>query len=212
LQMLEGWQVISIVSLFGAQPWGPMDTGDDISGTGEGVDRWDFFGNTSDFKSKPNFSELPQYEAPGSAATLPGGKCNSVATTPGMQTSLGLFGCYMSPNGRSVMVPAAIGTFGTMGRNVFRDTGFRNWDFSLVKNWKLWERLTIQFRSEFFNVLNHPNFANPFGGQNGFGMNDPSVLGTGFGCGCATPDVAATNPVIGSGGSRSMQFGLKFLF
>jgi Carboxypeptidase regulatory-like domain len=212
LQMLEGWQVISIVSLFGAQPWGPMDTGDDISGTGEGVDRWDFFGNTSDFKSKPNFNELPQYEAPGSAATLPGGKCNSAATTPGMQTSLGLFGCYMSPNGRSVMVPAAIGTFGTMGRNVFRDTGFRNWDFSLVKNWKLWERLTIQFRSEFFNVLNHPNFANPFGGQNGFGMNDPSVLGTGFGCGCATPDVAATNPVIGSGGSRSIQFGLKFLF
>jgi hypothetical protein len=212
LQMLEGWQLVSIVSLYGAQPWGPMDTGDDISGTGEAVDRWDFFGNPGDFKSKPNFNELPQYEAPGSGATLPGGACSNVATTPAMQTSLGLIGCYMSPNGRSVMVPAAIGTFGTMGRNIFRDTGFRNWDFSLVKNWKIYERLSMQFRAEFFNILNHPNFANPFGGQNGFGMNDPSVLMTGFGCGCATPDVAATNPVIGSGGSRSLQFGLKFIF
>ena len=110
------------------------------------------------------------------------------------------------------MIPASLGTFGAMGRNTFRDTGFRNWDFSVAKNWKFKERLTAQFRAEFFNVLNHPNFANPFGGQNGFGMNDPSVLATGFGCGCATPDVAASNPVIGSGGSRSIQLGLKLLF
>jgi hypothetical protein len=218
LQLLEGWQVISIVSLFGAQPWGPMDTGDDISMTGEGVDRWDFFGNTKDFSSDPrhNLALLPQYFAPAPApapplSTIPAA-CTNVATTPGMLNSLSTLGCYVSPNGRSVMVPPAFGTFGTMGRNIFRDTGFRNWDFSLVKNWKIWERLTMQFRSEFFNILNHPNFANPFGGQNGFGMNDPSVLATGFGCGCATPDVAATNPVIGSGGSRSMQFGLKFIF
>jgi len=207
-QLLKGWQLISIVSLYSAQPWGPMDTSDDISGTGEAVDRWDFFGKPSDFTSGPPNADgvtIP-YFAPGS---LPAA-CTNAATTPGMVTSLNLFGCYAK--GNSVMVPAAIGTFGTMGRNIFRDSGFRNWDFSVAKNWKFKERFGVQFRAEFFNVLNHPNFANPFGGQNGFGMNDPSVLGPGFGCGCATPDAAATNPVLGSGGARAIQLGLKLLF
>jgi Carboxypeptidase regulatory-like domain len=211
-QLLEGWQLISIVSLYSAQPWGPIDTGDDISLTGEGVDRWDFVGHPSDFKSNPRGGPtlpfLPQYFAPGATPAI----CLNAASTPDLLNSLNTFGCYVSPNGRSAMIPPAIGTFGTMGRNTFRDTGFRNWDFSVAKNWKFKERLTAQFRAEFFNVLNHPNFANPFGGQNGFGMNDPSVLATGFGCGCATPDVAASNPVIGSGGSRSIQLGLKLLF
>ena len=202
--------MISIVSLYSPQPWGPMDTGDDISMTGEGVDRWDFVGNPSDFSSDPrdNFALLPQYFAPGATPAV----CNNAANTPGLLASLNAFGCYASPNGRSAMIPPATGTFGTMRRNLFRDTGFRNWDFSIAKNWKFRERFGAQFRAEFFNVLNHPNFANPFGGQNGFGMNDPSVLATGFGCGCASPDVAASNPVIGSGGSRSIQLGLKLSF
>src|SRR6202521_404732 len=39
-----------------------------------------------------------------------------------------------------------------------------------------------------------------------------SPTGTNFGCGCATPDTAASNPVLGSGGSRVMQLGLKLIF
>jgi hypothetical protein len=129
--------------------------------------------------------------------------------TPGNATaSLASFGCYAA--GRSFMIPPSLGQFGTMSRNMFRDTGFRDWDLSVAKNWKLTERWNAQFRAEFFNILNHPNFANPYGGQNGFGLNDPSVQP--FGCGCATPDVAAANPVIGSGGSRAVQLGLKFTF
>ncbi len=203
-QLLQGWQLISIVSLYSAQPWGPMDTGDDISGTGEAVDRWDFVGNPSNFSSNPH--SLPTYFAPGSTPAV----CNNAANTMALQQSLGVFGCYAE--GNAAMIPPALGTFGTMGRNTFRDTGFRNWDFSVAKNWKFKERFGVQFRAEFFNVLNHPNFANPFGGQNGYGQNDPSGLATGFGCGCATPDVAASNPVLGSGGARAIQLGLKILF
>ncbi len=202
-QLLKGWQLISIVSIYSAQPWGPMDTGDNISGHSEGVDRWDFVGNPSDFK--PNTVGIP-YFAPGNTPAV----CNNAANTMALQQSLGMFGCYAE--GNSAMIPPALGTFGTMGRNTFRDLGFRNWDFSVAKNWKFGERFGAQFRAEFFNVLNHPNFANPYGGQNGFGMNDPSVLGTGFGCACATPDAAASNPVLGSGGARAIQLGLKLLF
>ncbi|MGA9551235.1 MAG: hypothetical protein WBR30_03235, partial [Candidatus Sulfotelmatobacter sp.] len=112
--------------------------------------------------------------------------------------------------GNSIMIPPSLGQFGNMSRNMFPDSGFRNLDFSVAKNWHLGERLHAQFRAEFFNIFNHPNFANPYGGQNGFGLNDPSARP--FGCGCATPDVAAANPIIGSGGSRSVQLGLKFIF
>jgi len=74
------------------------------------------------------------------------------------------------------------------------------------------ERLTAQFRAEFFNVLNHPEFANPFGPA-GAGLNDPSIGYSGnFGCGCITPDQAAPNPVLGSGGARSIQLGLKLIY
>jgi hypothetical protein len=204
---LEGWEITSIVSLFGAQPWGPIDTGTDVSHTGEGVDRWDFFGNPSDFKPEKAVG-IPWFD--GVTNPFPA-ECLAHANTPALMASLNAFGCYME--GNSVMIPPAGGTFGTMGRNTFRDLGFRDWDMSVVKNTKVGERLNVQFRAEFFNFLNHPNFANPFGGQNGWGHNDPSVPGAGgFGCACASPDVAASNPVIGSGGSRAVQLGLKFIF
>jgi hypothetical protein len=211
-QLLEGWELNSIVTLSSAQPWGPTDSSTDVSGTGAsaaaatGIERWDFFGNPSDFTS--GHVGIPFYPGASNPA------CAQQATTLALQQSLAMFGCFAQ--GGSVMIPPALGSFGTMGRNMFRDSGFRNWDLSVTKGWKFTERFRVQFRAEFFNILNHPNFANPFGGQNGFGtggFNDPSTGGAGvFGCGCATPDKAAANPVIGSGGPRATQFGLKFIF
>jgi hypothetical protein len=211
-QLLEGWELNSIVTLSSAQPWGPTDSATDVSGTGAsatsatGIERWDFFGNPNDFTS--GHVGIPFYAGTSNAA------CVAQAISPAMMASLGMFGCFAK--GGSVMIPPALGSFGTMGRNMFRDSGFRNWDLSVTKNWHLAERLRVQFRAEFFNILNHPNFANPFGGQNGYGtggFNDPSTGAAGiFGCGCATPDRAAANPVIGSGGPRATQFGLKFIF
>lgn len=213
-QMLEGWQLNSIVSLYGAQPFGVMDAGSDVSLTGEANDRWNFYGKTGDFKSTP--VGIPFFAGSGDPTNpTSNSSCNAQAlvldggTAGGPATSaLAAFGCYA--NGSSFMIPPPFGTFGTMGRNIFRDTGFRNVDLSVAKNFKWGERFGAQARVEFFNIFNHPNFANPFGGQNGWAHNDPSTGS--FGCSCATPDVAASNPVIGSGGSRAVQFGLKLLF
>ncbi|HKD38155.1 MAG TPA: hypothetical protein VKB78_15180, partial [Pirellulales bacterium] len=75
------------------------------------------------------------------------------------------------------------------------------------KTFKATERVGVQFRAEFFNILNHPNFANPailFNNDLGF----PDT----FGKVTATPDVAGANPVIGTGGPRNIQFGLKVRF
>jgi hypothetical protein len=118
-------------------------------------------------------------------------------------------GCYVQGDG--VLVPPPFGSIGNTGRNLFRDSGFRNWDMSLIKGWRFKERFTAQFRAEFFNVLNHPKFANPYGARSTYLNNDPSG-GFGFGCGCVTPDAAAGNPVLGTGGARDIQLGLKLIF
>jgi len=200
-QLLEGWQLNSIITLQTGQPFGAMDAGTDVSHSGELNDRWDFYGNPKDFTSTS--TGIPYF----GPANLPQ-VCINQATANGSLDSLNAFGCYVS--GNSFMIPPPFGTFGTMGRNIFRDRGFKNVDLSVAKNWKFGERFGAQFRVEFFNLFNHPNLANPFGGQNGFAHNDPSTGS--FGCGCATPDVAAANPVIGSGGSRAVQLGLKLTF
>jgi hypothetical protein len=53
------------------------------------------------------------------------------------------------------------GTFGNAGRNIVDGPGFQNVNASLVKNTALTERVNLQFRGEFFNIFNHPNFGLP---------------------------------------------------
>jgi hypothetical protein len=214
-QLREGWELNSIITLESPQYWGPMDEGTDASGVGplpvsppaNSPIRWSFYGKTSDFKSQkgvgiPYFSGASNPACVTQAGIVDGGGVGASTA------ALNLFGCYA--NGSSVMLPPPLGQFGNMSRNMFEDTGFRNFDFSVAKNFHFGETLRLQGRVEFFNIFNHPNFANPYGGQNGFGLNDPSVRP--FGCGCATPDIAAANPAVGSGGPRSVQLGLKFTF
>jgi hypothetical protein len=50
---------------------------------------------------------------------------------------------------------------GDLGRNTFRSAGFSNWDMSLAKDTKLFERASLQFRAEFFNILNQHAFSAP---------------------------------------------------
>ena len=222
-QMLEGWELNTITTLESPQYWGPIDLGTDAAGTGPlpfsppatSPIRWSFYGKPSDFKSRGGIVGIPYFGGNNTPSSPSGNAaCNAKALaldggSPGASTeSLAFFGCYAQ--GSSIMLPPPLGQFGNLSRNTFQDSGFKNLDFSVAKNWHFGERLKAQFRAEFFNILNHPNFANPYGGQNGFGQNDPSVRP--FGCACATPDVAAANPVIGSGGSRAVQLGLKLLF
>jgi hypothetical protein len=226
-QLLEGWQVNSIITMQTGQPWNVNDQTNNFSLTGEAADRWDFFGNPSDFRSGGQ-QTLPfcldavcSYQSPGGPVNVPAAQaatmwsaCTAKAPSIGPGSTLETAGCYASLNGRSVLVPPALGTFGTMGRNIFRDTGFHNVDLSVSKSFKFGERFKAQFRVEMFNVFNHPEFANPWGGTNTYGQAafaDPSVTSQ-FGCGCATPDNASFNPVLGSGSNRAIQLGLKLTF
>ena len=64
-------------------------------------------------------------------------------------------------------VPASLGgdgvvtLFGNLGRNIYRGPHQQNWDFSMLKNCRLTERQELRFTTDFFNIWNHANFANP---------------------------------------------------
>jgi hypothetical protein len=67
-------------------------------------------------------------------------------------------GFFINPAAFSVTAP---GKFGTCAPRRFHGPGLENLDFSLFKTFLVTERYKIEFRSEFFNSFNHPNFANP---------------------------------------------------
>jgi hypothetical protein len=66
------------------------------------------------------------------------------------------------PSSNGTAIANATGTdFGNVGRNVLRGPGQVNVDFSVIKRFPFAESRNIELRAEFFNLFNHPNFANP---------------------------------------------------
>jgi hypothetical protein len=61
----------------------------------------------------------------------------------------------------AAFAPNALGTFGTAPRNLLRGPGLVGLDTALMKNFRVRERAGLQFRAEFFNLPNRPNFGNP---------------------------------------------------
>ena len=51
--------------------------------------------------------------------------------------------------------------FGNGGRHTVIGPGIHNWDFAVYKDFPIHERRRVQFRTEFFNIMNRPIFANP---------------------------------------------------
>jgi len=88
---------------------------------------------------------------------------------------------------------------GNSGRNPLTGPGLVTLDFSLFKNTQLWERGKLQFRAEFFNILNHTNFAPPLDNNTLFNPDGSAVGSAGI------LDSTQTT-------SRQIQFGLKLMF
>jgi hypothetical protein len=231
-QVLEGWQINTIVNIQSSQPWRVNDGGNNFNGTNDNSDLWNFTGKPASFKA--GFNSLPYCTASDLAGTgaactstssLNGnvvttlsnsaalwGDCVAQATTTVTQATLLQGGCFASASGDAIMTPDGLGQFGNMGRNIFRDSGFKTMDFSVFKNFKFKERYGVQFRAEFFNVLNHPIAGNPYGASSNFNSNNDPSSPAGFGGSGGTPDVLAGNNVVGSGANRDIQLGLKLTF
>jgi hypothetical protein len=115
-------------------------------------------------------------------------------------------------------------TIGTVGRNSLRGPAYFQFDLSEMKNFRITERLTMQFRADIFNLFNHPNFENPSGGicnsvqaptattpAECTIVNGAPAINTTFGVvGQTIADADSTQ--IGGGTNRQTQFSLKFIF
>jgi hypothetical protein len=98
----------------------------------------------------------------------------------------------------SAFVQPLAGTYGNAGRNILEGPGLTETDLSLTKKFSLSERLSMQFRSEFFNLFNRTNFNNP----------NPVVYALATGGPSPTAGVITSTSTT----SRQIQFGLKLVW
>ncbi|MGA8198650.1 MAG: TonB-dependent receptor [Candidatus Sulfotelmatobacter sp.] len=203
-RLKNGWGIDSTATLQSGQPFQlNYNFEGDFSGAGEGIDRPDVVGPITYNQHNPlDFLNLSSFAIPCTLTALA-----QSPTGPGLS------------NTEQDCVP---GTrhFGNERRNELRGPTFKQWDLSIHKDTPLTERVNMQIRAEFFNVLNHPNFANPFlpafiadAGQSGFAANgNNQEVGAGSYAIGATGDVGIGNPFLGGGGPRGVQFAAIFRF
>ncbi|MGC2194022.1 MAG: carboxypeptidase regulatory-like domain-containing protein [Terriglobales bacterium] len=196
-RLKNGWGLSSTMTLQSGQPFQfNYNCQDDFSGGGECYDRPDVVGPIVQNNKNPyQFMALDSFAIP----------------------------CTIDPTqgANGFASDCAIGTrhYGNMRRNSLRGPDYRQWDLAIYKTTALTERINLQLRADLFNVVNHPNFANPFlpafiadPGFNGFALTGNREVGRGFSPITATGDVGIGNPFLGGGGPRGIQLAAKFTF
>jgi len=193
-KLKNGWGLDGVINLQTGQPFTlNYNFEGDFSGSGEGFDRPDVVGPIRYGSSPANYIDLTSFAVPCTFG-------NTTATT-----SSGDSNCL-----------AGTRHFGNLGRNQLTGPTFKEFNVSFFKDTQLTEKVQLQLRAEFFNIFNHPNFANPIlpnfiadPGVNGIASNG---RGIGYYALTATGDVGIGNPFLGGGGPRGLQFAAKISF
>ena len=200
-KLKNGWGLDSTVNLQSGQPFQlnyNFEPANDYSGSGEGDDRPDIVGPiVYNFHNPANFLQLSSFAIP----------CTPTAAA------------LAAPTGTDSDCTPGTRHFGNEGRDALRGPTFKQWDLAIYKNTDITEGLHLQLRADFFNIINHPNFSNPFlpafiadPAFNGYAANGNRETGTGAYPITATGDVGIGNPFLGGGGPRGIQLAAKFSF
>ncbi|HEV3206623.1 MAG TPA: hypothetical protein VGZ28_06695, partial [Terriglobales bacterium] len=162
-QVLGNWQVNGIATVMSGTPFTVFDS-NDVSVQGGAPEISGFSANRPDL--------------------VPGQNPNAGPQSPNAWLNASAFQrLIQDPN-------SPVQQFGTAGRNIAQGPGYADWDFSAFKNIRVAESKDIQFRAEFFNILNHTNFRLP----------DSDISSPTF------------NHILASQPPRLIQFALKFVF
>src|SRR3984885_4083573 len=194
----EGWSVSGILTFMSGHPFNlNYNFEGDFDGSGEGFGRPDVVAPIHyNYGDPANFLDLSSFAVP---CTLSGGTADTNCV-PGTRH------------------------FGDEGRNSLLGPDYRNLDFAISKMTPIGERFKLEFRADFYNIANHPNFASPLlpaffadAAPNGISTGlTPDVLPLGRSRGfyqlTETSDVGLGNPILGGGGPRSIQFAVKLMF
>ncbi len=192
-KLKNGWGFDGVVSLQDGQPFhlNYLFEGD-YSGAGQGFDRPDVIGPIHYGSVPGNFLNLTSFAAPCTWGNpLNDGSSDETNCIPGTRH------------------------FGSLRRNSLRGPAFKEFNLSIFKNTPITERVTLALRAEFFNILNHPNFASPILPAFAADIGSPDAA-TGQHSGSyaltTTGDVGIGNPFLGGGGPRGIQFSAQFKF
>ena len=192
-RLKNGWGFDGVVNLQDGQPWHlNYEFEGDYSGAGEGFDRPDIIG-TPVYSSNPaQYLNLASFAAPCTWGNpLNDGSPDESNCMPGTRH------------------------FGNLGRNSLVGPSFKEFNFSVFKDTPITERVNLQLRAEFFNLFNHPNFANPEMPNFIADIGSPDQATgrhSGYYALTATGDVGIGNPFLGGGGPRGVQFAAKLTF
>jgi hypothetical protein len=183
--IVGGWAVQWLVTLQGGQPF-KLDC---PSGTAAGVNCYSFV------LPGQNPTTSLQFRPDGNPAML-----NAAAFAQPCEV-----GAPGTPTG-CVPETTAAGILGGNQPSMIEGPGFHRLDLSFFKNFQLTERFRLEFRSEFFNIFNHPNFNAPNFGGNGVA----GVSGSGNFTNASFGEIGSTrdNPL----DPREIQFALKLYF
>lgn len=186
-RLTQGWKMLGI---FQAQTGFPFTVGTSYGSVEYGFDSYDGLGDRPFLQEKAARSSVleagcgPQFFSNAVIGLDP-----STCQAPDEGIGTGFFGVPLVTS--PITGNAALTSPGNLGRNTFTGPGYSNFDFSIIKDTRITESKTLQFRAEFFNVFNQATFGNPGNllGSPGFG----EITGT------ATTE-------------RQIQFGLRFIF
>jgi Carboxypeptidase regulatory-like domain/TonB dependent receptor len=132
--VLGGWQLNGIATLMSGTPFTVFDS-TDVSDQGGAPEITGFSANRPDLVSGQNPNAGPRTRS-----------------------------AWLNKNAFAQVIPnpnSPVQQFGTAGRNIALGPRYSNWDFSVFKNFRVTESKDFQFRTEFFNILNHTNFRLP---------------------------------------------------
>jgi Carboxypeptidase regulatory-like domain len=185
-KLAEGWSVSGVTVV---QDGTPLTITDSRAGT--------IYGISGPISTSPTLNTVTFGSVnTGRAQLCPGATYGAATSSGSIESRLGgASGGSGYFNASSFCAPPLIGNgtgYGNSGVGVILGPGQFNWDISLVKMTKISERQSLQFRTEFFNAFNHPQFNNP-----GAAVSTPTTFGV--------ITSTSVNP-------RLIQFALKYAF
>jgi Carboxypeptidase regulatory-like domain/TonB dependent receptor-like, beta-barrel len=154
-QALKGWAVSGIIVFQSGTPFSVLDSSAGSAFVGPG------YTTTLTGSLAAGASIANGYSTGGLTSRINNGYLNPAAFTPAP-----LLYPFDPGNPATTCDPLNNSNFcttnyGNLGRNTFRGPFQQSWDFSILKTFPITERVNLRFTTDFFNMWNHANFANP---------------------------------------------------
>jgi hypothetical protein len=192
-RVLGGFQLSGIYTVESGVPY-TVFNGNDSDGVGGGLDRPTYNPN-----GQRGVRAVPVVSSTGAIT----GYINPEVITGFTPTGSPIYATIDPQTAEFIVNPAyvagqanSVPRVGNLGRNTERSNGLNNWDLTFLKRTRITERIYIDARAEFFNALNHPQFA--------AGPSVANALTQGL-------FLRAINPT-SSGGARSIRYQVKLVF